>query len=86
MPRNAAARTLRILLGWLGAESPIPETDIRAIAEHRRNAGIRRVLQFLDAHDMVIPTPPAGAMPPSAPSRLASLRFLTQSAPKYVAG
>ena len=56
-PRNAAAMTLRILLGWLGAEAPIHEADIRAVGDHRHNAGIRRVLQFLDAHGMVIPDP-----------------------------
>ncbi|WP_133169284.1 site-specific integrase [Rhodococcus opacus] len=56
-PRNSAAMTLRILLGWLGAEAPIHEADIRAVADHRRNAGIRRVLQFLDGHGMVIPDP-----------------------------
>jgi hypothetical protein len=56
-PRNNAAMTLRILLGWLGAQAPIHEADIRAIGDHRRNAGIRRVLQFLHAHGMVIPDP-----------------------------
>jgi site-specific recombinase XerD len=56
-PRNVAARTLRIVLGWLGADAPIPEADIRAVATYRRNAGIRRVLQFLAAHDMLVPDP-----------------------------
>jgi site-specific recombinase XerD len=57
MPRNAGAMTLRVLLGWLGAAAPIPEADIRAVADHRPNSAIRRVLQFLDAHGMVIADP-----------------------------
>ncbi|MGY4102973.1 site-specific integrase [Nocardia sp. R16R-3T] len=56
-PRNSAALTLRIVLGWLGTEAPIHEADIRAVAEHRHNFSIRRVLQFLDHHDMLIPDP-----------------------------
>ncbi len=56
-PRNSVAMTLRIVLGWLGSEAPIHEADIRAVADHRRNSGIRRVLQFLDHHDMLIADP-----------------------------
>ncbi len=56
-PRNAAAMTLRILLGWLGAQAPIHEADIRAVGDHRHNASIRRVLQFLDTYGMVVPDP-----------------------------
>ena len=54
--RNAAERTLRILLAWIGADAPIHEADIRALAE-RRATTIRRVLQFLTQHNMVIPDP-----------------------------
>lgn len=56
-PRNSAARSLRIVLGWLGADAPIREEDIRALTENRRNAGIRRVLQFLGAHNMLVTDP-----------------------------
>jgi hypothetical protein len=54
--RNTAERTLRILLAWIGADAPIHEADIRALAG-RRATTIRRVLQFLTQHDMVIPDP-----------------------------
>jgi site-specific recombinase XerD len=55
-PRNAGARTLRILLARMGADAPINEADIRALSQ-RRSTTIRRVLQFLDARGMVIPDP-----------------------------
>jgi integrase len=55
-PRNAAAKTLRILLARAGADAPIHEADIRALSQ-RRSTTIRRVLQFLDARGMVIPDP-----------------------------
>jgi hypothetical protein len=54
--RNAAERTLRILLAWVGADAPIYEADIRALAG-RRATTIRRMLQFLTQHNMVIPDP-----------------------------
>jgi hypothetical protein len=54
--RNAAERTLRILLAWVGADAPIHEADIRALAR-RRATTIRRVLQFLTQNNMVIPDP-----------------------------
>jgi site-specific recombinase XerC len=55
-PRNAGARTLRILLAWTGADAPIHEVDIRALSQ-RRSTTIRGVLQFLDERGMVIPDP-----------------------------
>jgi hypothetical protein len=55
-PRNAGARTLRILLAWAGADAPIHEADIRALSQ-RRSTTIRRVLQFLGERGMVIPDP-----------------------------
>lgn len=54
--RNSAERTLRILLAWVGADAPVHESDIRALAG-RRATTIRRVLQFLSQCDMVIPDP-----------------------------
>jgi hypothetical protein len=54
--RNSGTRTLRILLAWIGADAPIHEADIRALAG-RRSTTIRRVLQFLTRHNMVIPDP-----------------------------
>ena len=54
--RNNAAKTLRILLAWTGADAPIPEADIRALSG-RPGTTVRRVLQFLDGRGMVIPDP-----------------------------
>jgi len=54
--RNTGAKTLRILLAWVGADAPIREADIRALAS-RRSTTIRRVLQFLTGKDMVTPDP-----------------------------
>lgn len=54
--RNNATKTLRILLAWIGADTPIPEADIRALSG-RRSTNVRRVLRFLDEHGMVIRDP-----------------------------
>lgn len=54
--RNTGTRTLRILLAWVGADAPIHEADIRALAG-RRSTTVRRVLQFLASSNMVIPDP-----------------------------
>ena len=54
--RNTAAKTLRILLAWVGADAPIHEADIRALAG-LRSTTIRRVHQFLTGKDMVTPDP-----------------------------
>lgn len=55
-PRNNATKTLRILLGWLGADAPVHEADVRAISS-RRSTTVRRVLQFLEDRGMIIPDP-----------------------------
>jgi hypothetical protein len=54
--RNAGAKTLRILLAWVGTAAPIHEADIRALIG-RPGTAIRRVLQFLDERGVVIPDP-----------------------------
>jgi site-specific recombinase XerD len=54
--RNTGAKTLRILLAWVGADAPMHEADIRALAG-RRSTTIRRVLQFLIGKDLVTPDP-----------------------------
>ena len=54
--RNNGAKTLRILLAWIGAGAPIHEADIRALSA-RPGTTIRRVLQFLGERGMVIPDP-----------------------------
>ena len=83
--RNAAERTLRILLAWVGADAPIHEADIRALAR-RRATTIRRVLQFLTQNNMVIPDPARRARRPSAPSNSASRPCPTPSRRRYAAG
>lgn len=55
-PRNNATKTLRILLAWLGAGAPVHEADVRALSS-RPSTAIRRVLQFLGDHAMIIPDP-----------------------------
>lgn len=54
--RNSGERTLRILVAWVGADAPVHETDIRALAD-RSATTVRRVLQFLTQRNMVIPDP-----------------------------
>lgn len=54
--RNNGAKTLQILLAWIGAAAPIHEADIRALSD-RPGTTIRRVLQFLGERGMVIPDP-----------------------------
>jgi hypothetical protein len=58
-----AARALRILAAWLGAEAPFHEADVRAMAGLRRSVQVRRVLMFLAARDMLIPDPGRQAEP-----------------------
>lgn len=50
---STAAKTLRILFGWLGNAAPIPEQDIRLLNE----VGLRtrRTLRFLADNSLVIP-------------------------------
>ena len=54
--RNNGSKTLRILLSWTGAAAAVHEADIRALSD-RPSTTIRRVLQFLAEHGMVIPDP-----------------------------
>ena len=55
--RGEATRALHLLLAWLGAAAPIPEADIRSIPLGRRWTSSRRVLRFLEEHDLVVPDP-----------------------------
>jgi hypothetical protein len=58
-----AARALRILAAWLGADAPFHEADVRAMAGVRRSVQVRRVLTFLAARDMLITDPGRQAEP-----------------------
>jgi hypothetical protein len=51
------ARSLRILVAWLGADAPFHEADVRALAGLRPGVQVRRVLTFLAARGMLIPDP-----------------------------
>ncbi|MGW1803041.1 hypothetical protein ACWCQN_46310 [Streptomyces sp. NPDC001984] len=55
--RRLTARSLHILLAWLGADAPIHEADIRALPADRPGTSARRVLQFLARRGLVIPDP-----------------------------
>ncbi len=55
--RRIAARSLRILLAWIGAEAPIHEADIRALPADRRGTSARHVLGFLQQRGLVAPDP-----------------------------
>jgi integrase len=55
--RRLAARTLRIVLAWLGAQAPIPEADIRSLPADRPGTSARRVVEFLADRDLLLPDP-----------------------------
>ncbi|HEY6423998.1 MAG TPA: hypothetical protein VIY28_12275 [Pseudonocardiaceae bacterium] len=55
--RRIAARSLRILLAWIGADAPIHEADIWALPADRPGTSARHVLHFLTDHKLVITDP-----------------------------
>ena len=56
--RQACLRTLRVVAGWLGAEAPIREIDIAALALLTNgNTANLRVAQFLDTKGLLVPDP-----------------------------
>ena len=55
--RRQAARSLRIVLAWVGADAPVHETDIRGISADRPGTSARRMLQFLASRNLIIPDP-----------------------------
>lgn len=70
--RRLAARSLRIVLAWIGADAPIREADIRGIHADRPGTSARRMVQFLASGTCSSPTPPATPTPTSRPSSAAS--------------
>lgn len=56
VPANKTRNTLTILVSWLGADAPLLESDIRALVANRslKFSG-RRVTQFLEARELLIP-------------------------------
>jgi site-specific recombinase XerC len=55
--RRLAARSLRIVLAWAGADAPIHEADIRNISTGRPGTSGRRMMQFLASRNLIIPDP-----------------------------
>ncbi|MGH3192296.1 MAG: hypothetical protein ACRDOL_34615 [Streptosporangiaceae bacterium] len=55
--RRLAARSLRIVLAWVGADTPVPEADIRSLPAHRPGTNARRMVQFLASRGLLIPDP-----------------------------
>ena len=55
--RIATREALRVLLSWLGTAVPVPEAEVRALAEARRGVLIRRLLAFMSAQDLLAPDP-----------------------------
>jgi integrase len=55
--RIATREALRVLLSWLGAAAPVPEAEVRALAEARRGVLIRRLLEFLTTQGLLVPDP-----------------------------
>jgi hypothetical protein len=61
--RRQAARSLRIVLAWVGADAPVHEADIRGISADRPGTSARRMLQFLASRNLIIPDPAREADP-----------------------
>jgi len=61
--RRLAARSLRIVLAWVGADAPIREADISGIAADRPGTSARRMIQFLASRDLLVPDPERQADP-----------------------
>ncbi|WP_395111638.1 hypothetical protein, partial [Actinomadura sp. SCN-SB] len=55
-PQKSSLRAIRVLLAWLGAEAPIPEDDIRTLTASQRRARGKRLIQFLAARNMLLPS------------------------------
>ncbi len=55
--RRLAARSLRIVLAWVGAAAPIHQADIRSISAGRPGTSARRMLQFLASRNLIITDP-----------------------------
>ncbi|RVX40931.1 hypothetical protein EDD27_3378 [Nonomuraea polychroma] len=52
-----AARSLRILLAWLGMDAPIHEADIWSLPADRPGTSARHILAFLQQRGLAIPDP-----------------------------
>jgi integrase len=55
--RIATRAALRVLLSWLGTAAPVPEAEVRALAEARHGVLTQRLLAFLSTQDLLAPDP-----------------------------
>jgi len=55
--RGLVARSLRIVLAWVGADAPIREADIRSLPTDRPGTNARRAVQFLAECGLLVPDP-----------------------------
>jgi site-specific recombinase XerD len=55
--RRHAARSLHIVLAWVGADAPIREADLRSLPTDRPGTNARRVVQFLAERGLLVPDP-----------------------------
>lgn len=53
--RRLAARSLRIVLAWIGADAPVREADIRGIHASRPGTSARRMIEFLASRNLLDP-------------------------------
>ncbi len=54
---NGSVRTLRLITGHLGAQAPVHERDVRALASAHPNLHGHRLIQFLRSRDLLVPLP-----------------------------
>ena len=59
--RRLAARSLRIVLAWVGADDPVREADTRGLPADRPGTNARRMVQFLASRGLLIPDPARAA-------------------------
>ena len=56
-PRKEGLRTLRTLLAWLGAEAPVHEAEVMALATTVPGLSGKRVVAFLAEQHLLVPDP-----------------------------
>lgn len=56
-PAFTTRRTLTILMAWLGADAPLLESGIQALLATKAKVSGRRITQFLEVRDLLVPDP-----------------------------
>lgn len=80
----ANLRGLRLVLAWVGAAAPIPEADVAAVTS-AMNCTVRRVVQFLNIHGLLIPDPARAIDPHHAAVQRMVADLPTHLAPEVTA-